>query len=642
MCGIGGAVGLRGPTELTTTGMPWLVPCLAHRGPDGSGETRNGRVWFGHTRLAVIDVTERAAQPFADTGGRAVVVFNGEIVNYRELRSELIALGHGFRTTSDTEVLLHAYLEWGIGCLDRLAGMFAFALHDLRTDEVLLVRDRLGVKPLYYAEFGGQLLFSSEIKGIIRAPGFRRRLNPVAVSSFLSFRHPIGPETYFAGVRALAPGHWMRITSSGRYHVRRWWQLPDESPYDLDSSEGRAGLSELMSHVMAQTSVSDVPVAALLSGGLDSSVIAWEVARQTGRPPLTFTARLAGDDYDETVYAAKMAAHLGAEHAEVPVSADAYLAQVRPLIRVKDQPLGMHNEAALQLLARAVRPRAKVVLSGEGADELFLGYGRIFRAPFDHRRLRLARMLPRGVRDAWLRAMGGAESEVGLDTLAFFLHRYCYWPIRTKLALFTPAMHEAVSGDAPLVGEVARAFAPAGGSFQRQLGAFFLTTHLRGLLEVMDSSFMASGVEVRVPFTDHRLVEAVHPLPLRHKLRWRSPRARLAALTEPVGRFSERRDETKHLLRAMYRHRLPEFVTTRPKMVFPVPLDRWMDGELRASYEKLLFDGDARIGELIDQTRLAQWLATQQSDGRDALGRRVWLLLNLELWLREYFDGPLL
>ncbi|MET8679644.1 asparagine synthase (glutamine-hydrolyzing) [Streptomyces sp. NPDC004647] len=635
MCGIVGVVDLAGRPLGDSGPVGRMLPALAHRGPDGQGELRTGPVWFGHTRLAILDPDDRSAQPMTYHDGDLVLTYNGEIVNYRYLRSELRHRGYRFTTRSDTEVLLAAYHAWGEACLPRLAGMFAFALYDRRTGETLLVRDRLGVKPLYYGTADGRLAFCSEPKGVLALPGVDRGLNPSALSSFFSFRHPLTEDGYFQGVRALHPGHLLRIRD-GRAEVRRWWSPGGD---DTAPAAGHGQLGELMGEVVRETAVSDVPVAVLLSGGLDSSVIALELARDNPGM-LAVTASLPGAGYDEVADARVTAQALGARHLTLPVTSGDYLAEAAGLTRLKDQPLGMHNEVALTLLARHIKPHASVVLSGEGADELFAGYGRIFRLPFDARRLDLARKLPPPLRRRLLSAAGMTEDETGLGHLGLFLSRYCYWPQADKLALFTDEMREAVADDLALVKVVEHRFDEAGPGLFHQLSHFFVTTHLRGLLEVMDAAFMAEGVEVRVPFTDHRIVAAALSLPERDRLRWRGLWPRALALGEPVAALSERRDVTKYALRQAYRHRLPPGVTTRRKLPFPVPLSRWLLGERRAEVDKLLFGPDARIGAIFDQGRLRRWLSAADGRATDTHGRQVWLLIGAELWLRQNFpDG---
>lgn len=637
MCGIVGLVNLSGRPLSERENLRSVLTGLAHRGPDDSGELTSGPVWLGNTRLAILDLNRRSRQPMISADGQLAITYNGEIVNYDELRAELERLGHRFATSSDTEVVLAAYRQWREGCLDRFAGMFAFGLHDRRTGQIMLARDRLGVKPLYYGVARERLAFCSELKGVTALPGIGRRLNTVALSSFLSFRQSLTAASYFQGVQALRPGHWLRI-HQGRCEIRRWWTPP------IALARGRpahVSLGQLIGDVVRQTAVSDVPVAVLLSGGLDSAIIASELS-VSQRGLLAITASVAGADYDETATARATAAAVGARHMVVPVTARDYLARADDLIRCKDQPLGMHNEVALYMLAQQIKRHASVVVSGEGADELFAGYGRIFRLPYDVWRRRLGARLPGRFRRRLLSAAGADRDNLDASAVDLFLSRYCYWPIEEKISLFSEPMREAVAGDTELYAAVTDVFAQAGPDLSAQLFHFFVTTHLRGLLEVTDSSFMAAGVEVRVPFTDHRIVELVTRLPERDRLRWRGPWARARALLEPVEVLSERRDITKYALRREYRHQLPRAVLEGRKLPFPVPLTRWLVHDQHEEIDRLLFGKDALIGAIFDRRRLRRWLDTmrQQPPTDDRVGRRVWLLITTELWLRQNFpDG---
>jgi asparagine synthase (glutamine-hydrolysing) len=635
MCGVLGAVALSSGARIDQHALEALLMELRHRGPDAEGVVAGQGFWLGHRRLSIIDLDARANQPMADRAGSVWVSYNGEIYNFREIREALVRLGREFRTESDTEVLVEAYHQWGVACIERFNGMFAFALYDTRTRELLLVRDRLGVKPLYYWIGPEILLFSSELKGIIKYPDVKRRLNLAAVSSFLSYRHVLGTETYFEGVRQLEPATYLQLRN-GQYRIRRYWQLTP-GPTRVAAEEARRELRRLIAMSVRQMALSDVPIAALLSGGIDSSIIVRELSRQVS-PLKCFTARFEAAAYDESGYACEVAQWCGVDHQLVAVDPTSHLELVSHLIRKKDQPLGMHNELAMYLLAREVAKHAKVVLCGEGADELFAGYGRIYRAPFDHRRARALRRWPGWLRRRALRRLGIGEADGERDELDFFLSRYTYFPCEEKVALFTDPMAAAVDGDCALRDVVRKRFAelePA--SFFDRVWLTFVTLHLPGLLLMVDATHMAVSVEARVPFLDHRIVEAAFAMPESEKLRWRSLSHRLAALTEPVATFSEIRDRPKAVLRELYGRELPASVLTRKKMGFPVPLDQWLTGPLRGAVERSLFHAEARLHDLVDRRRLAAWYDAHRASPDDAFGRKLWLLLNLELFLQEYF-----
>jgi asparagine synthase (glutamine-hydrolysing) len=614
-----------------------IVDTLAHRGPDGRGLLMGDGYWLGHRRLAVIDIGAPGAQPMTDASGGLHVTYNGEIYNYRELRSELEALGHHFTSASDTEVLLEAYRAWGTAALDRLRGMFAFALRDDERDEVILVRDRFGVKPLVYAEIGPWLAFASELAALREFPGFQARLNPRSVSAFLSCRQPMGRETMLANVSALQPGE-LAVIRAGRLTVQHWWELPRPRRARGRRATRARALRSAVKEAMMLALVADVPVAVLLSGGLDSSVVAYEVSSCTPEPPPCFTMQIDDTTIDESGLAAQLAERLNAEHHPVPVTATDYVTRLQELAAVRDQPLGLHNEIALHELCCEVSAHARVLLSGEGADELFWGYARIFRSPWLRRRLRLTRAGPAPVRRwLWQRWEEAGPERSEFD---YFLTRYMYFPIEEKLLLFSPSMRAAVESDRHLQASLRSIFYEHPGSFEQRIERVFLRFHLRGLLQAIDAMAMRSGVEVRVPFLDQELVDLAMHLPHRDKLRWRSPLHALASLGRSVGHFSERNDESKVALRRAYRGSLPPSVLRRRKIPFALPLDDWVGHDLGVEARRLLLSPDARSRELFDGQALARWL---QDDRRAGRGRRTLLLVALEVWLRAWFPaGPLL
>jgi asparagine synthase (glutamine-hydrolysing) len=640
VCGVIGFVHRGQPCPLDRETFRALVQGLRHRGPDGWGEAWREDFTFGHTRLEVIDPGEEASQPMTDCGGTVTLTFSGEVYNYRELRSELRARGHRFRTSSDTEVVLEAYKEWGFGSVQRLDGIYAFGLYDSRLHAAWLVRDRLGVKPLYYAWRGGVLSFCSELKGIVGQPGFPRRLDLRAVSSFLSYRYPLGELTYFADVRQLRPGHHLVLDGPGRIREAAYWDAPPAGGEGRRPSKDELrGLLEL---AVARQAVADRPLGAYLSGGLDSTILVHELARATGEAPRTFAVGLDDPELDESGHAERVAAQLGTRHTTVRVSMWDCLERWTELVSRKDQPLGMHNEVALYVLARRAKRDVAVVQAGEGADELFGGYGRLFRTPFEYRRMRAIELLPAAVARAARERVGLREEEASRDPLLFFLGRYGYLSQAEKRFLLTPEVTGS-GADEHLLEHFRALYAACSGSgFGATLAYLLVKVHLPGLLLMIDSSSMAAGLEVRVPFADHRLVEAALSMPAGWRLRWRSPWAWLRALGEPPTGYSEVRDVPKAVLKELYAGRIPPETAARRKLGFPVPLDRWFRAEMGRLLDRHLLDPSAASRSFLEPRRLREWLAWARSRPDADFGRKAWLLLNLEYWLRLYFAGETL
>lgn len=638
MCGIIGAIGLEDHFDIDRDQFRKLIDSMEHRGPDSWGVFHHDRFSFGHRRLKIIDLSDAAQQPMLDLDRQVVITFNGEIYNFQDIRNELSNKGHIFRSHSDTEVIIEAYKAWGISCVHRLNGDFAFGLYDLRTNEFHLVRDRLGVKPVYYARINETFVFSSELKGIISYPGFRKSLNLKAVSSFLSFRYCLGEETYFNGVSQLLPGHYVSVKNQTQRMTKYWdvdLTLDTHSFNERDKTE----LKSLIHDAVAKRTISDVPLGAYLSGGLDSTIILNEMSKLDNESTTTFTVAFNESGFDETKYANLASKRYSSKNKTITIDGDQYLQHVQELIRIKDQPLGMHNEVALYLLAQKVKEEVTVILSGEGADEIFSGYGRLFRSPFDYNRLRLIHKLPSPLRGALVSATGLNGNLMNLDKLGFFLQLYPYFPFEEKFSLFNQDVTTAVARDEHIIELFRKRFAAAEcRSFYDQISYTFVKMHLPGLLLMMDATSMASAVEVRVPFVDHRVVEKSFRLPTHMKLKWRSLLSFAHALFQPAAKFSETLDSTKHALRELYANELPREILERRKMVFPVPLTNWFSGEFNALSRRELLDGKSRIGRVFDPARLKAWMNVKEATRDDPIyGRKIWLMLNLEYWLREYF-----
>ncbi|MES0037646.1 asparagine synthase (glutamine-hydrolyzing) [Mesorhizobium sp. M0046] len=629
MCGIFGIVLKNEDTPISAEAVERCADALAHRGPDASGLYIDGSVAFAHRRLSIIDLHSRSNQPFRDSDTGVVVTYNGEIYNYREIKNELSKLGFSFSTMSDTEVLIVSYLAWGKSFLSHLDGIFAFALFDPRKSLVIIARDRLGVKPLYYTSCDVGLLFASQANALIRWPGIMRGPDMIGALSFLSYRAVIGSRTLFAGISKLEPGYLLEI-KNGRYTAERWWNLSERiSRSRPDHSDVR----ELLGSAVQRQLVADVSVAALLSGGLDSSILAYELSARSMQP-ICYTGKVETPDYDETGYAMEVAAEFGLTHRVVPIGEPTDINAVAELVRMRGHPLGMHNETAMFTLAKAISKEHKVVFTGEGADEIFAGYSRLFRTPYDYNRSKFIDALPPPLAQFARRRLGlGVHG----SQLQFFLERYTYFPVDEIRSLVIDGQIRT-EHEMELFDHFSTQFAEAGGDFFSKISYVFVSTHLPALLEMIDNTTMAAGLEARVPYTDHQLVTAAMAMPGSQRLRWRSPIASAQALWYPVASFSERLDVSKYPLRREYRSVLPKSVLSRKKMGFPLPLGQWAVGEGAAEYRRLLFHKDSPLGDLFDPTALRRWFEAGRRNPSDSFGRKFWLLANLGIFFREVFS----
>ncbi|MBW4579576.1 MAG: asparagine synthase (glutamine-hydrolyzing) [Tildeniella nuda ZEHNDER 1965/U140] len=637
MCGIAGVVALDHQVRLEPELVVAILNGMTYRGPDASRIQQLDGAVLGHLRLAILDTHPRSNQPMSDATGTVWVTYNGEIFNFLELKHELEICGHHFRTKTDTEVLVEAYREWGINCVCRFEGQFAFALYDLEKRRIYLVRDRFGIKPLYYAFIRSTIIFSSELTGIANYPGFERRLNPLAVSSFLSYRYAIGEESYFYGANRVPPATILEI-GEGIHRRHCYWQLNLHELPLLGRADLRADyISSLINKSVRQNLIADHPVSLFLSGGLDSSIIALEARRIASCPLLSFTAQLKEDAYNESAYAHEVASALGLSHHLVDLDEHDPIMVAEDLVARRGEPTAMHNEVGMYLLAREAARYSKVVLCGEGADELFAGYSRIYRSLYDYQRAKFAAMLPTQFSNA-LRARLSIENDAHcLSEVDFFLRRYSYFPILEKLLLFRPEIRVQVDTDAALNVEFAKVFERSSHLQPvNRIMLVFLELHLPGLLAMLDATTMAAGVEARVPFLNHHLVQAAVNLPVEDRLRWRNPLGCAIAAMKPVSSFSERFDETKVILRRAYGSSIPISVLRRKKMGFPMPLGQWLGVERLGQIRERLLSPKARTAELFEPNHLKAWLEKGAACPSDAFGKRLWLLFNLELFLSQW------
>jgi asparagine synthase (glutamine-hydrolysing) len=626
MCGIVGIVKLNPGESVDEPRLKLMRDVLRHRGPDGEGLLIDGPVGLGHRRLAIVDVAG-GHQPMPNEDETAWIVLNGEIYNHAALRPELEARGHRYRTRSDTETVLHLYEEEGERCVERLRGMFAFAVWDRSRRRLLLGRDRLGIKPLYYACTDRELLFASEIKAILAAGSIRPALNEAVLPEFLATRFVSGEETFFRGVRKLLPGRTLSWSPGDGLRERRYWRLPvgiDDAPASLEARAGelRRRLAEAVrSHLM-----SDVPLGLFLSGGLDSSGLAALMAAMVPEPIRTFAVGFADSEANELPYARLVARAVGAEHRDVVVSPGQFFGALPELVWHEDEPIAFPASVPLAFVSRLASEHVKVVLTGEGADELFLGYpwyrvtmwndrlGRAYRAA-------LPRALRRGIGGVLSRLPRPVRRYAGRSFLA--LAPGPAGLFYENFAPFSTALQERMLADPRL--RIARdPYAEALGRFEEGAGGIAermshadLQTYVVELLMRQDAMSMAASLESRVPYLDHELVEHAMAIPARYKLR--------------AGR-------TKAVLRAALRGLVPPEILGRPKMGFPVPLHRWLRGPFWPVVEAFVL-GPRATGRGLFTASLLRDLAHEYRAGVTEHGERLWLLLTLEIWQRIFLDG---
>jgi asparagine synthase (glutamine-hydrolysing) len=625
MCGIAGHVG---PTAREL--LPAMLGLLKHRGPDDSGIHAADDVGLGMTRLAIIDLAT-GRQPMSDESSRYWIVFNGEIYNFRQLRTELAARGRRFRTQSDTEVILHAYAVYGEACVERLAGMFAFALWDAAERRLFLARDRLGKKPLYYWQRERLFLFASEPKALLCHPAVGRAVDWSALHHYLAFGYTPAARSIFDEIRKLPPAHTATF-ADGRLSERCYWRLPTAAAPGgarVTQEESAAAIRRGLREAVRLRLESDVPLGVFLSGGVDSSAIVASMREVTTGRIATFSVGFgrSAPSYDELPYARLVAQRFATDHHEEILEPDVQ-ALVPEIVRGFDEPFADSSAIPTYVVAQATARHVKVALSGIGGDETFAGYPRYLGLRVSALHARLPHWLRRAARELASRLPDSGGSRNWADWARRFTaepdaapgERYIGWT-----RFFGDAQLERLAAPAlarhlgPGVDELQRrAFAagadgdPVDGAFRVDLAAYLPDD----LLAMADRMSMASSLEVRAPFCDHRLIEESLRL---------SPRAKM-----PRGRL-------KGLLKRAFAGVLPDEILTHRKQGFMIPLGDWLRRDLRPTLDELLAPDCVRARGLFEVDAV-ETLKREHLEGVRTHADRLWTLMMLEQWMREYLD----
>jgi len=617
MCGIAGIVSLDGrpvvPDEVRA-----MCAVMVHRGPDAAGFYFEPGVGLGMRRLSIIDL-ETGNQPVRNEDGSVWVVFNGEIYNYAQLRHELTRRGHVFATRGDTETIVHAWEDDGARCVERLRGMFALALWDARRRQLLLARDRVGIKPLYWVEVEGRLLFASELKALLQLPAVGRDLNWRAVNHLFAALSTPRSESLIEGVHKLPPGHRLVAARGRGVRVERYWDVRFEPERGRTEAYFVDRLRELLDESVGLHLASDVRVGAFLSGGIDSSAVVATMARRTPRPVKTFSIGFREPAYSELQHARLVAERFGTEHHELVLEPDV-LDVLDDLAWHLDEPLGDPSAIPTYMVSRLAAGHVKVVLSGDGGDELFAGYDK-YRVEqrergygtlpaLVRRALGVAgRLMPDGMRGRnFARHFALAGSERYVDASVLF--RY-----HDRQRLFRPEIFALLSEDDP-AREALACLDAAAGDWLAQAQYLDLMSYLPlDILTKVDRMSMAHSLETRVPLLDHKVIEFAATVP---------PELRL------------RDGTTKYVLKRAVEDVLPASLLGRPKQGFAVPLGAWFRGGLEAFVRDLLLSETARRRALFDPAYIER-LLRRHARGED-LDFQLWTLISFELWCRAFLD----
>jgi asparagine synthase (glutamine-hydrolysing) len=626
MCGIAGALAARPEAPPPPGAVERFAAAMIHRGPDGFGFFHRGPVALGHRRLAIIDLSESGQQPMANEDGQVVAVVNGEIYNHAELRAELQRKGHRFVSQSDSEVIVHLYEEVGARVPELLRGMFAFALWDARQGTLLLARDRFGEKPLYYCERADGFVFASEIGALIadeRTPG---EISLPALDAYLALQYVPAPDTIYQAIKKLPPGHTLQVACGQPAALRRYYRVSfNPALAALPEEEAARRVRDTVDEAVRSRLMSDVPLGAFLSGGIDSSIVVACMARATGRPVKTFAVGFSegGRADNELPYARLVAERYGTEHHELVVDPD-MVGMLPSIVRHHGEPFADTSAVPTRYLCEMTRRHVTVALSGDAGDEAFGGYRRYVWAHVAQLLRRLPGPLPGAVawalmaapgrRARWLREYGARLTD---DEAARYLRFVCHFSAQEKSDLYAPELRERFARDGTAEAFAARLGASAAADTVSRLQDLDVDTYLPDdILTKVDIASMTHSLEARAPLVDHHVVELGAALPGRMKLRG---------------------GKGKVILRRAFADLVPAEILHRRKKGFALPTGRWLAGRLHGFARELLLSPQAS-GRGLFQPAAVEALLDRHRAGEDH-GERLWNLIVLETWFREMVDG---
>lgn len=624
MCGICGIYDRSGkpvPQDMLAR----MNSAIGHRGPDGEGQYLNGNVALGHRRLSIIDL-DGGTQPMGNEDDSIQVVFNGEIYNFVELRAELQGFGHVFKTSSDTETIVHAYEQWGIDCVSRFNGMFAFALYDSRERSVFLARDHLGIKPLYYTVVGNQVLFASEIKSLLQHSEFQRDVDIDALSELFTFRFVPSPKTLFRNVFRLPPGHRM-LLSGERISISRYWNHVPQFRQNWREEELIEEYLTLLKDSIKIQLRSDVPLGLFLSSGIDSSALLAVMKDYACGPVQTFTIGFKdGEKTNEVADAHDVARQFGADHHSLMLSSQDYLDHFERYMRDLEEPVGHEAAPAFYFLARLTRSHVKVALTGQGADEPWAGYDRYKGVRLSEYYSRLPRVITDGMAPSvgrlplpMERLKRGIASLGERDILTRFTKIYSFFSAEMKAQLYEGNLKERFLSTPYGTKEALRRLHSDVQQLDPLSQMLYIDTRANlpdDLLMVADKTSMANSLEVRVPFLDFRLVQFIENLPPSLKLRgW-------------TGKYLHKRALASWL---------PSEIVHRKKKGFAHPVAQWLRQSMKPLVDDCLLSANSSLTRYFNQGYLRE-MVRKHHEGKEQYMRHIFLLVSLELWHRTFFS----
>ena len=629
MCGINGiAFSSRSNRQVNERVLIEMRDCLTHRGPDDGGLYIEKNIGLAHRRLSIVDVAH-GAQPMSNADKSVTIVYNGEIYNHADYRRELEAKGHVYQTHCDTETILYLYEEYGVNCVEKLRGMFAFAVWDKDEKKLFAARDRLGIKPFYYVhDASGNLFFASEIKALLKAEAVKPEINYNALPDQLANHGTSADETLFAGVKRLLPGHFL-VWKDGDLKIEKYWDVSFEPKHaEKSDAEFVEEWLDLFRKSVELRLMADVPLGMFLSGGIDSSAICAVMSQMVSEPIKTFSVGFKEREANEFEYARIVAKAFQTEHHEITITPEQFFAKLPDLIYHEDEPLGFIASVPLYFVSKLAESYVKVVLTGEGSDEILAGYGRYAKTltllNYGEKYESLTPEFLRSVIKSGVRTLPNRFNKklkrtfltLDSDIESLYFDNFAVFPKAMQEKLLTEKAKARIREKNPYANLQHLLEETDAENLLDKLLYTDTKTYLQELLMKQDQMSMAASIESRVPFLDHKLVEYTAKLPEKMKLRGRT---------------------TKWILRAAMKDVLPDKILTRKKMGFPVPVGSWFRNEFRSLVEEyVLGERAARRG--IFNADFVRELVVRHNAGENH-DERIWFLVNFEIWQRRFFDG---
>ncbi len=635
MCSILGIIDFKNKYPNKKENIYKLNNLMSHRGPDDQGFYNDEKISLAFNRLSIIDLN-KGNQPIIKNN--IISIFNGEIYNFKDIRKHLERKNYKFQTNSDSEIIPYAFQEWGENFVKKLHGMFAIAIYDKLNNKFYLYRDRVGIKPLFFSNLTHGLIFSSEPKGIINFPGFEKKINLSAIYSYLSFRHPADSKQYFfKNIFKINPGNFLKIDlNSNKILETPYWEIKfNKNNKEKSEKYYLEKLDYILNESVKSHLQSDVPVGVFLSGGLDSSLLSAIASNHHYGKLKTYSVGFKETKYNEGNKASAISKHIGSDHTEIIIEKKDFFNNLENIVNIKNAPISIPHEYPLYALAKEMKKDIKVVLSGEGADEIFGGYSRVQKSPFDYAK---GKFLNNITNSKIIKKSFSVEDSFDFEKkslLDYFFEKYNWFQFNEINNLLTKDASNEINFNS-IINPWREKFIKENMPYE-QILSLFQNNHLQCLLDRLDIMTMANSIEARVPFLDHSVIEFINSVPFKYKIKWKSYFHKIISLFSNSSFYSEKNDINKYLLRKCSNKYLPKNAANEKKLGFPLPMNDWMKDD---KIKEILLDNRTINRNIFKKEELEKFLNLKNNinDPYDFSGKKVWMLVNIEIWMRLFID----